>query len=263
MKLPLESARLAAWTTACLEGLVSPDDVAEHGAAPGQVHRVTGLPSAVAGEAAGHQDAASLPLAVASLRALGARRAWLAWPVAGDVSGLPGPAEVNRLVLEAGQAVLVETAGPHARSMALVPSRLGSSGIVWTALDVDGTTSAATSLGEAERELKAAIREATDALDALDVAATAPGAEDAVEAARLRPPPVELPRGFTNRAHAVLDTTQRLATLLGIARQGDGAAVSRAEAERRREVLRELERAVRHAFAASVNALAEDGARAR
>src|SRR6478735_12556541 len=114
--------------TACLDGLVSPYDVAEHGAAPGQVHRVTGLAPGP-GEAVG-QDAASLPVAVATLRGRGARRAWLVWPVPGDASGLPGPADFNKLALAAGQAVLVELDSPD-RALALVPSRLGSSGIVW------------------------------------------------------------------------------------------------------------------------------------
>ena len=74
---------------------------------------------------------------------------------------------------------------------------------------------------------------------------------------------MELPPGYAGRALAVVDTTQRLATLLEVATRDDGAAVSRAEADRRIEVLRDLSRTVRHAFTASVNALAEEGLRAR
>jgi hypothetical protein len=242
--------------TACLDGLVAPDDLADHAASPGQIHRVTGLPGG---------GADSLPLAVSALRGLGARRAWLVWPVAGDPTGLPGPTEANRLALSAGQAVIVDLdpGAADPRSLALVPSRLGSSGVVWTSLDVGAPGAAATSLSEADRALKVAIRESTEALDALDVARTSPDAADAVEAVRERAVPLELPPGYDGRARSVLDTSQRLATLLELAARDDGAAVSRSEADRRIAVLRDLSRTVRHAFTASVNALAEEGLRAR
>ena len=263
MNLPVESARLAAWAGACLDGDVAPDALSEHAVAPGHVHRVAGLPAvATAATASVPGDSAvSLPLAVAELRRRGARRAWLVWPAPGDPAGLPGPAELNRLALEAGEAVVVEPGADGAAGLALVPSRLGPTAVLWTALPVLDPARSATSLAEADRALKAAIREATDALDALDVARARPEDAPALAAARLRPPPLELPPGYDPRARSVLDTAQRLDALLGIAQADDGAAVTRRESDDRAAVLRELRRAVRHAFVAAVNAPAEESVR--
>lgn len=257
MNLPLESARLAPWATACLDGLAAPDDLAEPAVVGGLVHRVVGVPGPDGGD-----SPVSLPLAVTELRRRGARRAWLAWPVPGDPAGLTGPPELNRLALGAGQAVLVEPLD-GVGALALVPSHLGTSGVLWTALPAADPRPAVTSLAEADRLLRTVIRESTEALDRLDVARTRPQDAAAVEAARRAATPIELPPSTPVRARVLLDTAQRLATLLVVARGDDGASVSRTEADRRAEVLRDLDRAVRHAFVAATNALAEETARAR
>ena len=255
MDLPLESARLAAWTTACLAGLVAPDDLADVAASAGRIHRVAGLDAADA--------VVSLPLAAADLRRGGARCAWLVWPAPGDAAGLPGPAEVNRLLLAAGQGVLVEPDADEDAALGLIPSHLGASGVLWTAVPTGRVLDARTSLSEADRALKAAVRESTDALETLDVARVRDEDAGQVEHARHRAPALELPPGYSPRARMALDTAGRLTALLDIAARDDGGSINRAEADGRRAVLRELEHAVRRAFVAAVNSLAEDHARAR
>jgi hypothetical protein len=263
VKLPLASARLAAWSTAYLGGSVAPDHLAEHAVAPGSLHRVVGLGTDVGGDAA-----VSLPLALADLRRQGAARAWVLWPVAGDVAGLPGTAEVKRFVLAAGQAVLVEPVGARdaaggTGAVVLVPSRVGDSSVLWNVLHGDNARVAATALADADQALKAALREATEALEELDVARTPADQADLVATLRERSLPLDLPDGFPSRARALIDTTQRLSALLEVARSDDGAAVSRSEAALRGAALSDLARAVRHGFVAGVNALAEEHARSR
>jgi len=252
--LPLDAARLAPWLTACLDGSVPLDALTVQVAHDGRVHRVAGL----AGDG---DDASPASPAVAAgrLRAAGARAAWLAWPVAGDLSTLPGPSGVNRIALAAGQAVVVEQDGA---STVLVPSRLGSSGVLWNAFAASPLRTF-TSLGDAERGLREAMRAATDALDTLDVARTDTADESRVAAARERDLGLVLPPRTPARARTVLDTAQRLASLLAIAQESDGAAVSRGEAQQRRTVLGDVQRVVRHAFVAAVNATAEEHLRAR
>jgi hypothetical protein len=252
VKLPLESAQLAAWASALLAGLVAPDDVADAAQRGGRTQRVVGTDA----------EAASVGVALAELRTQGARRAWLVWPEPGHPTGLPGPDEANRLALSAGQAVVVER-GEGGDGWLLVPSRLASSGVLWTVLHADRPNSATTTLAEADRALKTAIRESTELLQQLDLGRTDPDDEGRLEALRTRPVPFLLPPGYDARSRSILDTAQRLAGLLDLARGSDGAAVSRVEAARRADILRELNHRVRDAFVASVNALAEDGVRDR
>jgi hypothetical protein len=249
VRIPWEATRLATWTTACLRGDVSPDDLTEHAVAPHEVHRV-----------AGH---GSLAVAVAEFRRRGARSAWLAWPVAGDVAALPGPPDFNGLALAAGQAVLVDVADDAGGPRGLVPSRLGSSGILWTELPVGDLRATRTSLAEAERSMRTVVREATEALDALDVGRTSEDVAARVEQAREQELPLDLPPGHPGRARLLLDTSQRLVTLLDLALSDEGGAIGRRDADERRARLREVARGVRHAFVAAANALAEESARAR
>jgi hypothetical protein len=264
VSLPWTSARLAAWTVAFFEGAVGPDDATD-AVTLGAVHRVAGLDDVTASLDAGPGPDADGPiglsLALGSLRAAGGRRAWLLWPVPGDLHGLTGPAATNKVVVEAGQAVLVEfDAGSPAR--VLVPSRLGSSGVLWNALPAETPAGGRSSLAEADRSLKETVRTSVEALDALDVA-RAPADGTDLDGLRRRTPELVPPPGFPNRARVLLDTAQRLVAVARLARTDDGAALNARESVRRVDVLRDVERVARHAFVAAVNARAEELARSR
>jgi hypothetical protein len=113
-------------------------------------------------------------------------------------------------------------------------------------------------LREAERELREALRQATESLERLDVARWRP--DDAAQVAAVRGAGVaagRLPPGTPPRALAVLATAQRLRAVVDLAGRDDGAAVSGWEAQRRTEALRGLDAVSRRAVVAAVNAWLE------
>lgn len=117
------------------------------------------------------------------------------------------------------------------------------------------------SLGEAERELAEALREATEVLSRLDVAGSGPVAEAAIGAYRARAERGRevLAPGYPPRAVRVLELAQRVGLLVSLAYEnGHGGAVSSAEMRARREALRPVERTARRAQVAAYNAYVEE-----
>lgn len=261
------SGRLTAWGNALLAGFAAPDDVALHITGEDAVHRVVGLP--------GESGPVGLTLALGRLRALGAAGLRLALPAPGHPLGLSGPPEFNALALEAGEAVVAVGAG-----LGLVPEvhAAGPEGdehveVVWQCLPVrEAPPADVPSLGEAERELAEALREATEVLTRLDVAGSGPAADAALEAYRARAESGRevLAPGYPPRAARVLELAQRVGALVAIAsRSGDGggrehgAAVSAAEITARAAALRPVERTARRAQVAAYNAPLEERERGR
>lgn len=215
-----------------------------------------------------------LTLALGRLRALGATGLGVALPVPGHPLGLSGPPEFNARALEAGEAVTVPGV-----SLGLVPEvfEAGPEGdrhveVVWRALPVRDTPPAdVPSLGEAERELAEALREATEVLSRLNVAGSGPVAQAALEAYRARAERGRevLAPGYPPRAARVLELAQRVGALISIAYApgGDGrehgAAVSASEIAARAEALRPVERTARRAQVAAYNAYVEERERRR
>jgi hypothetical protein len=121
------------------------------------------------------------------------------------------------------------------------------------------------SLGEAERELAEALRDATDALARLDVAGAGPSAQAALEAYRARADRGRevLAPGYPPRAVRVLELAQRVAALVDIAADGHGAAISASQIAARAELLRPVERTARRAQVAAYNAYVEEIERRR
>ncbi|WP_335973132.1 MULTISPECIES: hypothetical protein [Streptomycetaceae] len=255
------SGRLTAWGNALLAGLAAPDDVAQRISAEDAVHRVAGLP--------GEPAPVGLTLALGRLRALGATGLRLALPVAGHPLGLTGPPEFNARAMAAGEAVL--TVG--AVALGLVPEvhEAGPVGdlhvdVEWQCLPVrDAPPADVPSLGEAERELAEALRDATDALAQLDVAGAGPAAQAALEAYRARAERGRevLAPGYPPRAVRVLELAQRVAALVSIASDGHGGAVSASQIAARAELLRPVERTARRAQVAAYNAYVEETERRR
>ncbi|MFI0820041.1 hypothetical protein ACH4TX_29535 [Streptomyces sp. NPDC021098] len=255
------SGRLAAWGNALLAGLVPPDDAAHRIAGEDASHRVDGLP--------GESGPVGLTLALGRLRALGAKGLRVALPVAGHPLGLSGPPEFNEKALDAGEAVLATGV-----ALGLVPevSAAGPEGdqhieVMWRCLPVrEAPPADVPSLGEAERELAEALREATEVLSRLNVAGAGPAAQAALEAYRARAERGRevLAPGYPPRALRVLELAQRVGALIAIAYApgGDGkdhgGAVSASEIAARAEALRPVERTARRAQVAAYNAYVEE-----
>ncbi|MEU1020409.1 hypothetical protein ABZ383_23180 [Streptomyces sp. NPDC005900] len=250
------SGRLAAWGNALLAGLVSPDDAVLAMVGEDAVHRVEGLP--------GESGPVGLTLAMGRLRSLGVTGFRVALPAPGHPLGLSGPPEFNARALEAQEAV-VAFGAPHG----LVPEvyEAGPEGDVhvevrWHCLPVrEAPPADVPSLGEAERELAEALRDATRVLSRLDVAGSGPVAEAALDAYRARAERGRelLAPGYPPRAVRVLELAQRVGLLISLAYDnGHGGAVSASEMAARGQALRPVERTARRAQVAAYNAYVEE-----
>ncbi|NJP49340.1 hypothetical protein HCJ93_04445 [Streptomyces sp. SBST2-5] len=255
------SGRLAAWGNALLAGLVSPDDAVIAIVGEDTVHRVEELP--------GEQAPVGLTLALGRLRALGVTGLRVALPAPGHPLGLSGPPEFNARALQAEEAVIC-----HGAAFGLVPEvhEAGPEGdvhaeVVWHCLPVrDAPPADVPSLGEAERELAEALREATEALTRLDVAASGPVAEAAIDAYRARAEQggEVLAPGYPPRAARVLQLAQRVGALISLAgANGHGGAVSASEMAARHAALRPVERTARRAQVAAYNSMVEERERGK
>jgi hypothetical protein len=263
------AGRLAAWGNALFAGLVSPDEAALRAVASDAVHRVAALPD--------ESGPVGLTLALGRLRSMGVAGLRIALPAPGHPLGLSGPPEFNVTALAAGEAVLAwgPPAGPAtAPALGLVPevNEAGPAGdvlteVVWRCLPVRQAPPAdVPSLGEAERELAEVMRDATEALTALDVAGAGPVARARLEAYRARSGARQLlAPGYPPRAVRVLELAQRVGALVEIAEatREHGGAVSAAQIAERDRLLRPVERAARRARVAAYNAYAEELERQR
>ncbi|WP_338683016.1 hypothetical protein QD712_16780 [Streptomyces acidiscabies] len=250
------AGRLAAWGNALLAGLVSPDDAVVAVVGDDSVHRVEGLP--------GEGAPVGLTLALGRLRALGVSGLRVALPAPGHPLGLSGPPEFNARALEAQQAVVC-----HGAALGLVPEvfEAGPAGdvhveVTWHCLPVrEAPPADVPSLGEAERELAEALRDATAVLSRLDVAGSGPVAEAAIDAYRARAERGRelLAPGYPPRAVRVLELAQRVGLLVSLATEnGPGGAVSASEMAARGAALRPVERTARRALVAAYNAYVEE-----
>ncbi|WP_405711305.1 MULTISPECIES: hypothetical protein [unclassified Streptomyces] len=255
------SGLLAAWGNALLAGLVSPDEAALAIVGEDAVHRVEGLP--------GEAGPVGLTLALGRLRGLGVTGFRVALPAPGHPLGLSGPPDFNARALEAEEAV-VAFGAPYG----LVPEvrEVGPAGdlhveVVWRCLPVrEAPPADVPSLGEAERELAEALRDATAVLSRLDVAGSGPVAEAAVDAYRARAERGRevLAPGYPPRAVRVLELAQRVGLLISVAYEnGHGGAVSASEIAARGEALQPVERVARRAQVAAYNAYVEERERER
>lgn len=220
------------------------------------VHRVEGLP--------GESGPVGLTLALGRLRTLGVTGLRVALPAPGHPLGLSGPPAFNARALEAEEAVVA-----YGAPYGLVPevSEAGSAGdvhveVLWHCLPVrEAPPADVPSLGEAERELAEALRDATEVLSRLDVAGSGPVAEAAVDAYRARAERGReaLAPGYPPRAVRVLELAQRVGLLISVAYEnGHGGAVSASEMAARGEALRPVERTARRAQVAAYNAYVEE-----
>jgi hypothetical protein len=240
------SARFVAWSHAVRLGNASPDRAADEIAAGDPPHRVQGLPG----------DGQTLPVLLARLAPTTGPR--LVLPATGDPRGLPGPGALTAAAISAGEAVLLPEL-PAGVLLGLVPVP-ESSRTTWQAYPFEPADLADTrptglpSLAEADRSLAESVREATELLTRLDLARL--DDESAAALGALRAGALDgdgLAPGYPQRAYRVLALARRLRVIVALASRGDGAALTAAEAEARRRVLADLDRAARHAEAAAYN----------
>jgi hypothetical protein len=246
------SGVLTGWGNAWLAGLVGLDDVLTHiqrTLGPGQ-HTLGGDP---------------LLLGLGGLRAARAERFRLVLPVPGDVSGLPGPPEVNADALAAGEAVLVLGPSPPLLLVPTVevhgPAVEGAlESVRWRVLPAARVPPPPSPVRAAEHELGRAITSTTLALLDLDIASARPEVLALLrDRARDEPGP-GLGPGYPPVAHALLARAERLHALLDLAALDDGAAVTAGEIGRRTAALRGLSAAVRRSYEAAYDAFDPDHA---
>jgi hypothetical protein len=241
---------LAAWSAAFFAGRVSIDQVVDAVTGPDAPHQVGGLAAF---------DVELVPLRevlVAWRRTGGSVRA--VFPVAGDVRGLPGPAQFRSAALEHGQAVV-------GRRLAVVPDVIdyapssAPSTVLWQAFDTEPAPVDHQSLADAQYDLTTAIRESASALSAADVAGWIDDIADTLHDARHAGERLNLPPGFPSRAVTLVAQAERLQAVLDLA-FGDptGGAIDRTGIAARTEALRPLAVAVRRARVAGYNAEARD-----
>ncbi|MER7500716.1 hypothetical protein [Nonomuraea pusilla] len=224
---------LVAWGNAWLTGHVGLDEASD------QVEAVAG--PVVTGDV-------PLRAYLANLRADGLHELRLALPAPGDPLGLSGPAPFNAAAVDAGQAAIAVL---RDRRLGLVPApdRRGSSysGVRLEIHEAGPVRQDLPSLAEAEHELSAAMRSATEALSAAE------------GPAQSRPDGLshrggELAPGYPGRAHRVATLATRLAAVLRLA---DERGLTSAQIAARGAALRELDRAVRRALVAAHHAIFE------
>lgn len=248
------TAALVGWTTAWLAGAASHDDAVAVIQGP-TLHGVVGLP--------GEPGETTLGWALGRLRVAGVTGLRMVLPVPGDIVGLPGPATLRAAALSAGQAAVCLGA-----DLALVPlTERHESPFDGTVTTVRWTCHAAEALppyteptaAEAEYALRAAVREAVSALAELDVARWRPELagplQELREAARTGRHARDLPPGYSGRASGLLVLADSVGTVVQMAAEDEGSAVTSAEMRSRTEALRELGHAARRARVAAYNSI--------
>jgi hypothetical protein len=242
----VRSGPLAAWAAAFFAGRVSIDQAADAVAGDDAPHQVGGLPAF---------DIELMPLRevlVAWRRGGSSVRVVL--PVAGDVRGLPGPAEFRSAALEHGEAVVGTGLGVVPEVIDHAPSSAPST-VLWQAFATGSTPPDHLAVPDAQYELTTAIRESASALSAADVAGWIDDIADTLHDARHAGEQLNLPPGFPSRAVALLAQAERLQAVLDLAfTDPTGGAIDRTGIAARADALRPLATAVRRARLAGYNA---------
>ncbi|MCO6009369.1 hypothetical protein NE236_30795 [Actinoallomurus purpureus] len=252
MRLTHPSTGLVAWGNAWLTGHVGLDEAADAVERQGGPHVIAGVP--------GEDGELPLRRGLGALRVAGLTALRLALPAPGDPLGLTGPPDFNSAAIDVGEAVL---AAAGERSLGLIPAedRRGSSyvGTRWEVRATRHGTPDAPLLPEADHQLTLAVREATEALLAVEGGQEwRPEIAEALGALRESHRHEQvggLAPGYAARAHRVAALASRLAVVVDLARSTETVGLSAAHLQRRTEALRTLDRAVRRARVAACNSV--------
>lgn len=171
-------------------------------------------------------------------------------PAPGDALGLPGPPELNKLAIQAGQAIVAPWA-----PFALIPSISGDV-TTWTAkaANADRVIAPAVRPEEADSAVRAALYEATTALSAFDLgenrSAIGASLNDLDQQLREFRLPRSLPPTQTRTAH----TAARLLGVIRIVANRTRSPSTVSDHEDQARILDNLARTARHALAAACSA---------
>lgn len=226
------SGRLAWWATAWLRGQVVTDLVIDAVLAGDATHVVAGLP--------GTGGSVPLSRALAELRIAGASAVGLALPAPGDPVGLGGPAELNAAALDAGEAAVADGLG-------LVPRQVGAA-VEWTTYDA--LPRRLDDVGECDRALRLALRQAAETLADLDVAHWRPEAADALLNLHRRPELVP-PPGVPGRCVELAGRALQALAIVDLALEDDAGALGAGQVAARRAALLPLGTAARRGLVAA------------
>jgi hypothetical protein len=179
-------------------------------------------------------------------------------PVAGDVRGLPGPANFREAALDTGEAVIGGGVGVVPEIVDYAPSSAPTT-VLWRAFQIEPLPIDHISVTDAQYDLTTAIRDSATALSAADVAGAVDDIAESLHTARRAGERLNLPPGFPPRAVALVAQAERLQAVLDLAfSDPSGGAIDRTGIAARASALRPLATAVRRARMAGYNAEARD-----
>ncbi|MCV7279461.1 hypothetical protein H7J88_07355 [Mycolicibacterium flavescens] len=272
------SVSLTVWANAWLAGAAAPDDVLDALSLWAPKHSVTAYDSVAAGRTGlpwpDLLDSGAVSLLQTLRTAAGPQRTsppiQLALPVPGDVRGLPAGTQFQRDAVTAGEALIV--AGGDADAIGLVPDfeydeldvddEFGHEpvGLSWTVYSLPTVAPAAyIDLGEAEYELRSAVRAAAEALGALRTGAADVDVEDPrglveeiLEAGRAH----RIPEHAPDRALRVLENAAHVDAIIAVSAELIPSGLhSSTQVQLASDALRPLDAVVRAARIAAVTAI--------
>jgi hypothetical protein len=275
------SVSLSVWANAWLAGVAAPDDVLDALSQWAPRHSVTAYDSVAAGCTGlpwpDLNDAGAVSmlqtLRTAAGSGLTAPAMGVVLPVPGDVRGLPAGTQFQRDAITAGEAILVGR--DHSATIGLVPYfeydeledesdfEPEPTALSWTVYSVAAApTPEYLDLGEAEYELRSAVRSAADALGAIraagaDVADPRGLGEQVLEEARRH----QLPDHAPSRAVRVLENAAHIDAIITVSSGliPIGLQTS-SEVQIASDALRPLSGVVRSARMAAVSAILQSAA---
>jgi hypothetical protein len=227
----------------CFAGRCDPHEVADRVRGDDEPHELVGAPSLD-----------SLSQVLPFWQKAGAHAVSAALPRPGDPHGLGGPVRLTESAVAAGEAV-VAVGAPYALVPRVTPfGPPGDQGhfVEWVWHEANPSP-AGPSIAQADRELNEALLAAGRVLADLDVPSWRPEVARLLDDVRAGRASAPLPHGYSREAQALAALAARLWTIAEFALTDDGGAVTAADASTRRDSLRDLERAARHALVAACN----------
>ena len=176
----------------------------------------------------------------------------LVLPVPGDMVGLPAHPAFRTEALDVGEAVLVGV--PGEAGLGLIPHREGPDVVVWSVhrIRMPHSSSSGTGLGEVEYALRDAVRTSAEALTRVNTSSGVLGdpgravRQDVTDRLAMMAG-YRWPTEMSERAERILETADRVATILAVAAERSAGAVSAGAAQLREQSMRPLESVVRRA----------------
>jgi hypothetical protein len=274
------SATLSVWANAWLAGQAAPDDVLDALSCWAPTQFVTAYDAVAAGHTGlpwpDIHDAGVVSLlqtlrTAAGRSSTGTPSITVVLPIPGDVRGLPPGSQFGRDAIAAGEAVIVTHPDDPGKAVGLVPEFEydesddelvipGLAALSWTVYSLPGAPEIdRIELGEAEYDLRLAVRSAADTLTTIGLGSTGVDVEDPrgmveqlLEATRHH----QVPHSAPSRALRVLENAAHVDAIIavsaGLSRIGTR---SLSEAQIATDALRPLAAVVRSARMAALSAI--------